>query len=144
MHHIVIMKKRWGLIPKIVNGEKTIESRWYKNKVVPWNKITVGDKLFFKDSGDFVKVCALVDGVDQIEITDDEHALNIMKERSLADLGTNNIPKDVLNYIFGKKYAIFVSFKNVKVIEPFDIDKTGFGMQSAWLVCEDVNLLKKI
>ena len=51
MHHIVIMKKRWGLIPKIVNGEKTIESRWYKNKVVPWNKITVGDKLFLKIPG---------------------------------------------------------------------------------------------
>ncbi|PIR42943.1 hypothetical protein CO058_00285 [candidate division WWE3 bacterium CG_4_9_14_0_2_um_filter_35_11] len=143
MNHVVIMKKRWELIPKILSGKKTIESRWYKNKVAPWNRISFGDTLYFKDSGDLVKVKAVVDGVEQIEISDDEYALKIIKERSLADLGTIDIPEDVLHYISGKMYAIFVSFRDVEVIQSFDIDKKGFGMQSAWLVCEDVDLLKK-
>ena len=25
MHHVVIMKKKWGLVPKIINGEKVID-----------------------------------------------------------------------------------------------------------------------
>ena len=143
MHHVVIMKKAWGLVPKIISGEKTIESRWYKNKVAPWGRVSIGDCLFFKDSGGLVGVKAVVNIVEQIEILDNAHAVKIMKDRALADLGTTEIPFDVLNYISDKKYAIFVSFKNVQIIEPFDINKKGFGMQSAWLVCEDVEDIKK-
>lgn len=39
MHHLAILKKSWPLIPKILNKQKTIESRWYKVKCAPWNKI---------------------------------------------------------------------------------------------------------
>ena len=137
------MKKAWGLIPKILNGEKTIESRWYKNKVAPLGKVKIGDILYFKDSGDLVKVKAMVSAVEQIEVLDNQHALQIMKERASADLGTNDIPADVLEYISNKKYAIFVKFINVTAIEPFDINKNGFGMQSAWLVCEDIETIRK-
>lgn len=30
MEHVAIMKKSWGLTRKILSGEKTIESRWYR------------------------------------------------------------------------------------------------------------------
>jgi len=33
-------------------GEKQIESRWYVNKINPWNKVKVGDTVYFKNSGD--------------------------------------------------------------------------------------------
>ena len=82
-----------------------------------------------------VKLKASVYEVEQIEVLDNDHALKVMKERALADLGTRVIPEDVLSYISNKKYAIFVGFNNVEKIAPFDIDKKGFGMQSAWLVC---------
>ena len=39
MEHLAIMRKSWNLTNKILTGEKKIESRWYKNKYVPWNKI---------------------------------------------------------------------------------------------------------
>jgi len=31
MQHIAIMKKSWRLTEKILAGEKTLETRWYKN-----------------------------------------------------------------------------------------------------------------
>ena len=143
MDHVVIMKKKWGLVPKIINGEKVIESRWYKNKVAPWGKVKSGDTLYFKDSGDLIKSKAVVIAVEQIEIVDNQQALQIMKKRALEDLGTNDIHADVLSYISNKKYAIFVRFGNVEVVEAFDINKKGFGMQSAWLVCNDIELIRK-
>lgn len=52
MHHVAIMKPSWKLIPKILSGEKTIESRWYQTRRAPWNGIAAGDVVYFKDSGE--------------------------------------------------------------------------------------------
>ena len=38
MDHVAIMKKSWGLIPKILDGRKKIESRWGIHKCSPWGK----------------------------------------------------------------------------------------------------------
>jgi len=65
MDHIAIMKKSWGLLPKILSGEKTCESRWYKFKRDPWDKVKEGDTLWFKDSGEPVSVKARVRKVSQ-------------------------------------------------------------------------------
>ena len=58
--HVAIMKKQWGLTEKVLTGEKTVESRWYKTKHTPWDKIKAGDSLYFKDSGEPVIVKAKV------------------------------------------------------------------------------------
>ncbi len=39
MDHVAVMKKSWGLVPKILAGEKICESRWYKSKRPPWDII---------------------------------------------------------------------------------------------------------
>lgn len=138
MDHVAIMKKEWGLIPKILNGTKTVESRWYKSKSAPWNKIKKGDTVYFKDSGKPVTVRATVTGVQQYVTVSNSQALKIMKEHAVADLGTGKIPDSVKNYITNKKYAVFVFFSDVEKIPAFDIDKSGFGMQCAWLCVKNV------
>ena len=55
-NHIAIMKKSWGLIPKILDGTKTCESRWYRSRVAPWDKIRPGDNLYFKNAGEPVSI----------------------------------------------------------------------------------------
>ena len=67
MNHVAVMRKSWGLLPKILSGEKTIESRWYKNKSAPWGKIAAGDRIYFKNSGEKVSVRAGVSGVNTFE-----------------------------------------------------------------------------
>lgn len=138
MDHVAIMKKQWGLVPKILSGVKTVESRWYKTKVAPWNKIKEGDTIYFKDSGSPVTVKAKVTGVQEYVIESNSQALGIMKEHVVADLGTGEIPDSVKNYITDKRYAVFVFFNNVENITAFDIDKSGFGMQCAWICMDKV------
>ena len=137
------MKKQWGLVPKILNGEKTVESRWYKNKITPWDKIKPGDTIYFKDSGEKVSLKANVTGVEQYKIRSNEHAREIMEKYSLQDLGAVEIAETIKKYISNKNYAIFVHFDDVKKIEPFDIDKTGFGMQAAWLTIHSLEKIKR-
>jgi ASC-1-like (ASCH) protein len=139
MNHIAIMKKEWGLTKKIIDGIKTVESRWYKSKTTPWNKIKVGDTVYFKDSGGPVLVKAKVTKVEQYEVSSNSQALAIMAKYALADLGTEVLSKSIRDYITGKKYAVFVHFNKVKKITPFSIDKAGFGMQCAWLTVDSIN-----
>ena len=136
------MKKEWNLINKVLEGVKTVESRWYKSKIAPWNKINTGDTIYFKDTGSFVTVKALVTKVEQHEVEDNIQAIELMSKHALADLGTSDLSNSIRNYIKNKRYAIFIHFNNVEKITPFDIDKKGFGMQCAWLSLGNVETIK--
>jgi len=134
MNHIAIMRKSWGLTAKILSGEKTIETRWYKNKSAPWNKIHPSDIIFFKDSGCQVSVKAHVFKVEQYSDLTPEKTKQIISKYSVKDLGTKDIPAEIQSYINGKKYCIIIHLINPqRVHPPFRVDKKGFGMMAAWL-----------
>ena len=145
--HVAIMKSSWKLLPKILSGQKTVESRWYKTKACPWNRVFPGDTIYFKDSGKSVTLKARATRVQQYVLETPTDAINLFLQIKNKDLGIKvltkkDIPQHVLDYISNKKYAIFVSFDNVEKIKPFNINKNGFGMQAAWLCVEDINLIK--
>ncbi len=140
--HVAIMKKSWGLIPKILDGTKTAESRWYKSKITPWDRIRPGDNIYFKDSGEPVTVKAGVSKVLQYEIRNNKHALEVMKKHAKKDLGLPTIPEEIKDYIRDKNYAIFIFLDSVEKIKPFAIDKTDYGLMSAWITVDDINKIK--
>ncbi|TFB09116.1 hypothetical protein E3V08_01270 [Candidatus Atribacteria bacterium MT.SAG.1] len=143
MEHIAIMKKSWGLIKKVVTGEKTVESRWYKLRCAPWDRIKSGDILYFKDSGEPITVKAKVTKVLQFDNLNPKKTERILARYGKADLGTNHIIPEIREYVSGKNYCIFVFFDNVEKIEPFNINKTGLGAMSAWISVNNVSWLKK-
>ncbi len=143
MDHMAIMKKSWGLIPKILNGTKTAESRWYKNRIAPWDKIKSGDNLYFKNSGEPVTVKTRAVKVIQYPISNNKEALEIMKKHAQQDLGLKGIPDEVMGYIRNKSYAIFVFFDSAERIKPFEINKAGFGAMAAWITIDNINKIKK-
>ena len=139
MHHVAIMRKSWGLTQKVLSGEKKIESRWYKTKRAPWDKISAGDIVFFKDSGEPVTVRVDVESVLQFSLTPEK--VKEILDKYGADVGIHNIPED-LEFLKDKKYCILVFLKNPQKVEPFDINKKGFGNMSAWICVEDVLTIK--
>ncbi|MEA3357220.1 MAG: hypothetical protein U9Q67_02200 [Patescibacteria group bacterium] len=136
------MKKQWGLTRKILNGEKTIETRWYKARYAPWNRIRKGDTVYFKDTGETVTVKARVKKVEQYNNLDAQKIQNILKKYGHADLGTIGIEDAVLEYVNGKKYCVAIYLEKPQAIERFEIDKSGYGMMSAWLCVDDINEIK--
>lgn len=53
------------------------------------------------------------------------------------------IEKDPAKWFHKQKYCILIFLKNPEPIDPFPIDKTGFGMASAWMTVGDINQVKK-
>ncbi|MBD3362512.1 hypothetical protein GF362_02225 [Candidatus Dojkabacteria bacterium] len=136
------MKKSWGLIDKIIKGAKIAESRWYKTKKAPWNRITVGDNLYFKDSGEEVKVKADVTKVLQFDNLNPSKRKEILDQYGKDDLGTSDLENQIREYTKDKKYCIIVYFENVRILKSFKIDKTGYGAMSAWIVVDNINKIK--
>ncbi len=143
MKHIAIMKKSWGLTQKILSGQKKIESRWYKMKYAPWDKIKPGELVYFKDSGEPVTITAEVDKVIQFSDLTPEKVKEILYQYGSADgLGIDKIPEFIERFK-DKKYCMLIFLKNPQKIEPFEIDKKGYGLMSAWITVENIDVLKR-
>lgn len=138
MEHIAIMRKSWGLTRKILSGQKRIESRWYKVKYRPWGQIKKGEIVYFKDSGEPVKLKAEVERVIQFSGLTPHRVSEILEKYGKDDgFGQEEIP-EFFKRFRDKKYCILIFLKNPQEIKPFEIDKTGFGAMSAWITIDSV------
>ena len=142
MEHIAIMRKSWGLTQKILGGQKKIESRWYSVKYMPWNSIKEGEVVYFKDSGEPVRIKTEVSKVIQFADLTPNRVKEILDEYGDEDgLEKEKIP-DFFERFKNKKYCMLIFLKNPQKIEPFEIDKTGFGMMSAWLSVGNIDKIR--
>ena len=142
MDHVAIMKKSWGLTQKIISGQKRVESRWYKSKCSPWGKIGEGDVVYFKDSGKPVSIKTEVEKVISFSDLTPKKVSEILDEYGKDD----GIEKDKIKEFFelfkNKNYCLLIFLKNPEKIKPFEINKAGFGMMSAWLTIGNIDRIK--
>ena len=140
MDHLAIMKKESKLLSKIINGEKTIESRWYKSKKAPFDRIQNNDIIYFKNSSEKVTVKATVSKFEQFSNLTEQEIFNLLHihEKELG-VDANQFFYSVKN----KKYAIFVYLEKAEKITPFEIDKTGFGSQTSWITTQSIDRIIK-
>lgn len=143
MDHVAIMRKSWGLTQKILTGEKKIESRWYRMKRTPFDTIAKKDTVYFKDSGEPVSMKASVSNVMQFSLLTPEKVKQILKKYGKDDgIGKEQIEEYYARFQ-DKKYCILIFLENVEKIKPFHIDKTGFGVLSAWISIDDIRNIRQ-
>lgn len=143
MVHVAIMRKAWGLLEKILTGDKTIESRWYKTKQKPWGTIFAGDIVYFKNSGEPVTVKTEVEKVIQFADLTPEKVRGILAEYGKDDGIEEAKAPEFFERFKDKKYCLLMYLKNPTRVTPFDIDKAGFGAMAAWLTVRDIDEVKK-
>jgi ASC-1-like (ASCH) protein len=142
MEHLAIMKKSWGLTQKILNGQKKIESRWYSVKYKPWDSIKEGETIYFKDSGDPVKIKAKMSKVMQFADLTPNRVKEILNDYGDDDGLEREKILEFFERFKNKKYCMPIFLKNPQKIEPFKIDKKGFGAMSAWIMIDSVSKIR--
>lgn len=143
MHHVAIMKKSWGLIPKILDGRKKIESRWGINKCAPWGKVKTGDMVYFKNSGEPVTVVAKVVKIQEFENLNFRNVREILEKYGGDDgISVNNL-ETTIKWAMKKRYCTLIYIEHQRKIKPFNIDKTGFGEGAAWLSVAHIDKIKR-
>lgn len=111
MEHLAIMRKSWGLMDKILNGQKKIESRWYSVKYRPWDAIKKGEMVYFKDSGEPVRIKAEVSKVMQFVDLTPRRVKKILDEYGRGDgIEEEKIP-EFFERFKDKRYCILIFLK---------------------------------
>lgn len=142
MEHVAIMKKSWGLLPKIVSGKKTIESRWLMNQSGPWGKVREGEIIYFKDAGEPVTAKATVSHVLELDNLSPERVRDILEFYGEDDgIAEAELPHYEAQFR-DKQYCVLIFLEDIQMIEPFHIDKQGFGAQTAWITVPSVQQIK--
>lgn len=135
------MNKSWGLTGKILHGQKTIESRWYKVKYAPWNRIRAGEIIYFKNSGEPVTISAVVDRVLYFSDLTPEKVEEILAQYGHDDGIEEERMPEFFERFKDKRYCMLIFLKDVQAVSPFEINKRGFGMMASWLCVDSVNRL---
>jgi len=138
MEHLAILSKQKKLLAKIISGEKTIESRWYVSKRAPFGLISEGDTIYFKESGEPVTAKAKVAKLLCYEDLNPEKIKNLLIEYG-DKIG---VGVSYLKNIKDKRFCILIFLDNVETIEPFKIDKKGYGIMCAWISVDSIGKLK--
>lgn len=149
MDHVAILRKANiskgdNLLRDILNGTKTIESRWYMNRISPWDKIKKGDVVYFKESGRPVTAKANVSRIIQIDNLNDITLKDLINKYGNA-ISPNKSQEKWSNWIkkhTKKRYCILIFLKDVEKVKPFNIDKSGYGISSAWLAVGSISKVK--
>ena len=140
MDHVAIMNKSWQLIPKVISGEKKIESRWYQTRRTPWGKIFKNDTVYFKNSGEMITAKAVVSWVMQFELKGLSDAQIIVDKYGKEICLVNN---NIKSWGSAPKYCVLIKLSGAELIkEPFQINKKGFGCSAAWLTVNDISKIK--
>jgi len=138
MDHVAIMNKKLGSIAKVLSGEKVVESRWSKNKIAPWDKIHPNDIVYFKYSGGQVIARATVSKVLQFDKLDEEKFNYIVKNFGQA-ICLQNTKYD--SWYKSKNYVTLIFLESPQKVNPFQIDKSGFGSGCAWVTIPDIKFI---
>lgn len=137
------MNPKWKLIEKILQGSKTIESRFYVNRISPWNKIKEGETIYFKNSAKPVTAKATIAKVLQYE------DLNIRTMEDIFKKYGRLIWPELITFEQwyeskkNKRYGILIFLKDPVIVKPFNINKEGFGSASAWMCVENLKSIRK-
>ena len=122
--HIAIMREPY--LGYVLDGSKTIESRFSKNKCPPWKKVDTGDIIYFKKSGGKIVARASVMKVIYIKLTKEK------LERILHEIGDKlKINDEFINEKKDSAYCTLIWLSGVTKIEPISFEKKD---RRAWIV----------
>jgi len=136
-YHLVILKKPY--LEAILEGYKTIESRFGKTRQAYFGQVLAGDKLFLKQSSGPVCATATVAAVKTIENLTPQKIIELKERYNQLIRGSNEYWRSRADCKFG----VLVWLKDVRAIEPVRICKKDWR---AWVVLtekENFGLIEK-
>lgn len=122
--HLAIFDK--NTLSRILDGKKTIDSRFSLRKLPPFGQINKGDLIYIKESGGEIKGQFLVQKIIQIEGLEEADLEIIKKNYAQAlSLGSKDESEKYFNAHKNSKYAtlIFISRVERYITSPVRIPK---------------------
>ena len=128
--HLAILNQPY--LDKILRGEKTIESRFTKNRVPPHGRVIAGDTILLKESSGPLLGLAVVSQAEYfgpLETGDVRRLINENKAGLAPEDDFYELKKE-------SKYASLLHLTGVTPLEPLSLSKTD---RRAWIVLDEAD-----
>lgn len=124
-HHLVILKKKY--LERILNGNKTIECRFSRIRIAPFQRVRRGDTLWLKQSG------GAVSGQARVRSVHFYHPLDPKTMTSIRRLYRSAIQADQDFFLrhTQARYASLIQLSQIRTITPMKYKKNN---RQAWVV----------
>lgn len=131
MIHIAILQNPF--FDMILNGTKTIESRWSMHKIAPYQKVKKGDTILLKETGKLVTAKAIAKEVKFFELTPEK--VEEIRLQYGKQIGTDKFKdwKSTLN----KKYCTLIWLDKVEKIQPLKVPRSN---GAGWILIKNLSL----
>lgn len=140
MDHIVYVDAKEGELEKLLDGTKTAILRGATGRRLPYGRVNPGDRLYFirNNSEGLVQARATVSEVMNSEALSPEQSEQVVRQNQDKLQFT---PRQVKRWA-GKRYLVMIDIGAVEKVEPFPIDKSGYGNMDDWLPVGDVESVR--
>ena len=140
MQHVVYLEAKVSELENLLSGDKTMIIRSSPDRQVPYDKVKIGDTLFFlRNNGEgLIRAKATVSSVLCSEKLTRVKSLQLIEENQ----DKLKLTEEQVKRWGGKRYVVLVGVEKVIRLYPFDINKTKFGNIDDWIVIKDIEKIK--
>lgn len=125
--HLAVMVEPF--LSYILEGKKSVESRFSKNAIAPFHQIESGDLVLLKLTGGPVVACFTADNVEFV-VLDDEERGRLQQHYTTAICADS----DFWEARQDKRYATLVGVRDVQILDPTPVAKSD---RRGWVVLQE-------
>jgi len=142
MDHIVYVDAKASELEKLLDGTKTTIIRGAAGRKMPYGRVNPGDVLYLinNNAEGLIRAKAKVKNVFNSEKMTKEGSIQLLSDNQEKLQLTPHQKKRWA----GKRYLVLIEVSEASEIEPFSIDKSGYGNMDDWLPVEDIRQVKII
>lgn len=140
MDHIVYLDAQADELENLLAGKKTMIVRGAAGRKLPYGRVNLGDMLYFLNNNGKglvqarAKVCQIINS---------EPLTPEASQKLLADhQDTLKLTEKQQQRWSGKRYLVLITIEAIQKLEPFQIDRSGYGNMDDWLPVGDINSVK--
>ncbi len=140
MDHIVYLDKKAKELDNLIAGKKTMIIRGAMGRKMPYERVDIGDTLYFTENNGegLVKAVAQVSDTIFTDKLEPEESIEIVEKlQPMLQLDAK-----LTKRFAGKRYLCLISIENFREIETFVFDKSDFGNMDDWLRVENIEKVK--
>lgn len=140
MDHLVYVESKEKELEKLLDGTKTMIIRGAAGRKLPYGRVNSNDVLYLIENNGtgLVRATADVKRVFNTDKLTEEESVKLISENQMKlQLTDNQIKRFV-----GERYLVLIRVENVKVIDPFKIDRSNCSNMDFWLPVGDIDTIK--
>jgi hypothetical protein len=141
MDHVVYVDAKSEELEKILARSKAVVVRGAMGRKLPYGLVAPGDILYFiRNNGEGrVRARATVRTVTNSAPLTLLDSVRLVQEQQV---GLQLSPEQFKRWA-GKRYLVLIEIEAPEVVEPFEIDRSGYGIMDDWLPVGEIKNIRR-